>query len=71
MCLKLSSEFKQLENWLIILIKTYGDHPSCGLAKMINYYLTLLLHHDDISFDGEKQCAYLSMQKYWRWQVIN
>lgn len=71
MCLKLSPEFKQLENWLNILIITYLDHPSCGLAKTINYYLSRLLHHDDINFDGGKHCDYLAMQKYWRWQVTN
>lgn len=71
MCLEVSSEFKQLETWLNILIVTYGDHPTCGLAKTINYYLNRLLHHNDIHFDGDKRCDYLSMQKYWRWQINN
>jgi hypothetical protein len=69
MCLKSSSEFIQLETWLNILIKTYRQNPSCGLAKTINYYLSRLLHHDELSFNGGKRCDYLSMQKYWRWQV--
>lgn len=69
MCLKLSSEFKQLENWLDILMVTYRDNPSRGLAKTINYYLNRLLHHDDINLNGAKHCDYLSMQKYWRWQI--
>lgn len=68
MCLKSSDEFSQLENWLAILISTYKENPSCGLAKTINYYLARLLHHDDIHFCGEKRCDYLQMQKYWRWQ---
>ena len=71
MCLTLSSEFKQLESWLNILIFTYKDHPSCGLAKTINYYLSRILLHDDVRFNDGKQCDYLSMQKYWRWQVNN
>lgn len=71
MCLKSSSEFIQLEAWLNILIITYRDHPSCGLAKTVNYYLSRILQHDDISFDGDKRCNYLSMQKYWRWQTSN
>ncbi len=71
MCLKVSSEFKQLENWLNILIATYGEHPTRGLAKIINYYLNRLLHHNDIHFDGDKRCDYLSMQKYWLWQIKN
>lgn len=71
MCLKASSEFIQLESWLNILIITYRDHPNCGLAKTINYYLNRLLHHDDIGFDGNKRCDYLSMQKFWHWQVNN
>lgn len=69
MCLKLSSDFKQLESWLNILILTYRENPSCGLAKTINYYLSRLLHLDDIGLDGGKHCDYLSMKKYWRWQV--
>lgn len=71
MCLKASSEFRQLESWLKILILTYRDHPNCGLAKTISYYLSRLLHHDDIDFDGEKRCEYISMQKYWLWQINN
>ena len=69
MCLKYSSEFVQLETWLDILIITYKKHPSCGLAKTINYYLSRLLHHDELNFNASKRCDYLSMQKYWRWQV--
>ena len=75
MCLKSSSEFLQLERWLTILIATYKDHPTCGLAKTINYYLERILHHDDIHFcngeRGEKRCDYLIMQKFWRWQALN
>ncbi|MGV2873578.1 hypothetical protein [Colwellia sp. E150_009] len=69
MCLKASSEFLQLENWLIILITTYKENPSSGLAKIINYYLGRLLHHDDMNFCGEKRCDYLVMKKFWRWQA--
>jgi len=69
MRLKSSSEFVQLETWLHILITTHKDHPSCGLAKTINYYLSRLLHHDDIDFNCDRRCGYLSMQKYWRWQI--
>jgi hypothetical protein len=71
MRIKSSSEFVQLEAWLNILITTYKDHPSGGLAKTINYYLSRLLHHDDIDFDGNRYCDYSSMQKYWRWQINN
>jgi len=75
MCLKASSEFLQLENWLAILVTTYKDHPTCELARTINYYLGRLLHHDDILFYGkkcgEKRCEYLIMQKFWRWQARN
>ena len=68
MCIKSSSEFLQLESWLTILITTYKEHPTCGLAKTINYYLGRLLRHDDILFygerRGEKRCEYLAMQKF-------
>lgn len=69
MRLTLSTEFKQLETWLNILITAYKKHPSRGLAKTIDYYLSRLLHHDDINLEGGKHCDYLSMQKYWRWQA--
>ncbi len=69
MCLKASTEFLQLESWLTILITTYKDSPSIGLAKTISYYLSRLLHHDDINFCGFKRCDYLVMQKYWCWQA--
>lgn len=69
MCLKSTSEFVQLETWLDILITTYKDHPNLGLAKTINYYLTRLHHHDDIGLKGDKRCDYLTMQKYWHWQI--
>jgi hypothetical protein len=69
MCLKASSEFLQLEDWLSLLITTYKDHPSCGLAKTINYYLLRLLRHDDINFCGNKRCEYLIMKKFWKWQA--
>lgn len=69
MCLKSTPEFVQLETWLNILITTYKDHPNLGLAKTIYYYLTRLLHHDDIGLNGDKRYDYLSMQKYWHWQI--
>ncbi|MCW8832466.1 MAG: hypothetical protein OQK09_01370 [Colwellia sp.] len=68
MCLKSSTDFLQLESWLSLLISTYKEHPSSGLAKTINYYLSRLLHHDDINCCGKKRCDYLVMQKYWQWQ---
>ncbi len=68
MCLKLSKEFNRLEDWLNMLLKTYKYHPSCGLAKTINFYLNRLLRHDDINFCGDKRCDYLTMQRYWCWQ---
>lgn len=71
MCLKASSEFSQLETWLSILISTYKENPSCGLAKTINYYLGRILRHDDIHFCGDKRCEYVVMQKFWRWQARN
>ena len=69
MCLKSSSEFLRLEHWLSLLISTYKEHPSCGLAKTIHYYLERLLHHEDINFSGEKRCEYIAMQRFWGWQA--
>ena len=71
------SEFLQLESWLTILVITYKDHPTYGLAKTINYYLDRLLHHEDINvYDDQcgehhhdKRCGYLAMKKFWGWQA--
>lgn len=71
MCLKSSDEFLQLETWLTVLLKAYKEHPNCGLAKTISYYLARLLHHEDIQFSGKKRCEYLAMQKFWRWQAFH
>lgn len=79
MRLNTSGEFLQLERWLIILIETYKDNPTCGLAKTINYYIDRLLHHEDIHLCGQKsgesgndkRCEYLSMKKFWGWQAKN
>jgi len=77
MRLKISGEFLQLERWLTILIETYKDYPSYGLAKTINYYVAGLLHHEDIHLCGQKsgengndkRCEYLSMKKFWEWKI--
>jgi hypothetical protein len=71
MNIKLSREFLRLETWLTVLIGTYKSHPSTGLAKTISYYLTSLLHHDDIHFCGDKRCDYLAMQRFWHWHATN
>lgn len=69
MCVKASSELLQLENWLSLLIATYQEHPSCGLAKIINYYIERLSRHDDMEFCGKNSCEYLGMKKFWQWQA--
>ena len=66
-----SQEFYQLENWLQVLTKTYADYPSNALAKVILYYLSRIIHHDDALLMPEKQCDYISMQKFWHWQSRN
>ncbi|PKI14165.1 hypothetical protein [Colwellia sp. 12G3] len=68
MCLAVSNEFAYMENWLVMLLTTYNTNPSSALAHTINFYLDTLLHHDDISFYGNKRCEYLAMQRFWRWQ---
>lgn len=70
MCLAVSKEFTYLENWLIMLLSTYKKNPSCALAKTISFYLSKLLHHDDIHFCGDKRCEYLAMQRFWHWQAM-
>lgn len=71
MCLKTSSEFAQLENWVTILISVYKEHPTCGLAKTINYYLLRMLNHEEIHFYGKKRCDYIVMHKFWSWKAID
>ncbi|MBO9490065.1 hypothetical protein J7384_06810 [Endozoicomonas sp. G2_1] len=58
----------QLEDWLAILTQTYSDHPSQSLAKVIDYYINRILQDSDITCDGDKQCQYYAMRKYWHWQ---
>jgi len=63
-----NSQYKQLENWLIILINTYTDNPTIGLAKVINYYIDRLLKQDEINHSPNLRCQYVSMKKYWAWK---
>lgn len=67
MCLAVSNEFAYMESWLVMLLTTYNNNPSSGLAKTISFYLNKLLHHDDINFCGDKRCEYLAMQRFWQW----
>lgn len=69
MCLTASNEFTYMESWLVMLLTTYNNNPSSGLAKTISFYLTKLLHHDDITFSGNKRCEYLAMQRFWQWHA--
>ncbi|TWX69882.1 hypothetical protein ESZ36_08060 [Colwellia demingiae] len=69
MCLTASNEFTHMESWLVMLLTTYNNNPSSGLAKTISFYLTKLLRHDDISFSGNKRCEYLAMQRFWQWHA--
>ncbi len=68
MALPASTEFTRIENWLTLLITTYKQTPSYGLAQTICYYLNKLLNHDDFNYCKSKRCDYLSMHRYWRWQ---
>jgi hypothetical protein len=67
MCLAVSNEFAYIESWLVMLLTTYNNNPSRGLAKTISFYLNKLLRHDDINFCGDKRCEYLAMQRFWQW----
>ena len=71
MCLTTSNEFSYMESWLVMLLTTYNNNPSSGLAKTISFYLTKLLRHDDINFSSNKRCEYLAMQRYWQWHAVN
>ena len=63
-----SSELKQIEAWLKILTETYAQNPSSGLAKVISYYLSRLIKHDDFNAFASQPCQYFSMLKYWQLQ---
>lgn len=66
-----NKQFEQLESWLNILINTYTDHPSDGLAKVINYYIERLLRCEDILRNNQLCCEYMSMKRFWLWQCQN
>ncbi|KGJ90568.1 hypothetical protein [Colwellia psychrerythraea] len=70
MCLTTSTEFTNIENWLVMLLTTYKNNPSSGLAQTICFYLNKLLHHDDIHFCGDKRCEYIAMQRFWHWHAL-
>jgi len=69
MCLTVSKEFSYLEIWLTMLLSTYKNNPSRGLAKTVCFYIERLLHHDDIHFYGDKRCEYLAMKRFWHWHA--
>jgi|GEM_PF-955674 len=64
-----SSELCQIEDWLNILTKTYATHPSDGLAKVITYYLSRIIKHDDFIAFASQPCHYFTMLKFWREQI--
>jgi hypothetical protein len=64
-----SSELSQIEDWLKILTKTYSTNPSDGLAKVITYYLTRVIKHDDFTAFASQPCHYFTMLKFWREQI--
>lgn len=66
-----SSNTTQLENWLTILVNSYAQNPSSGLAKVITYYIDRILYQYDICKQPNKRCQYLSMKKFWQWQSSN
>jgi len=64
-----SSELSQIENWLSVLTHTYATHPNEALAKVITYYLTRIIKHDDFIAFANQPCQYFSMLKYWQQQI--
>ena len=70
MCQTVSTEFSNIENWLVMLLTTYKTSPSNALAKTISFYLNLLLHHDDINFCGDRRCEYIVMHRFWHWLAV-
>jgi hypothetical protein len=64
-----SSELNQLEDWLGVLTNTYAKHPSNGLAKVIAYYLSRIIKHDDFTAFASQPCHYFSMLKFWRERI--
>jgi hypothetical protein len=64
-----SSELYQIEDWLSVLTKTYAQHPSNELAKVISYYLTRLIKHDDFTAFASQPCHYFTMLKFWQQQI--
>ncbi|WP_206483828.1 hypothetical protein [Thalassotalea sp. G2M2-11] len=59
-----------LENWLQVLLSTYGHHPSQALAKIIHYYIGRVLKESDRSEQPFNKYQYLRMKKYWYWRSL-
>jgi len=61
---------RQIEDWLNILITTYRDSPSIGLAKVINYYIERIINEDELKQDSFRLCQYQNMKKFWSWKSL-
>lgn len=57
-----------IENWITILINTYRENPSNGLAKVIHYYLQRIINEEEVKFNHLKLHQYCSMGKFWAWR---
>jgi hypothetical protein len=64
-----SSELCQIEDWLNLLTNTYAKHHNNGVAKVIIYYLTRIIKHDDFTAFASQPCHYFTMLKFWRQQI--
>lgn len=63
-----SSKFSQMQNWLNILLNTYAENPSTGLAKVIGFYVDKICHYEEVMIDSKLSCQYFHMRKFWQWR---
>ncbi|GHF85701.1 hypothetical protein [Thalassotalea marina] len=62
------SKFSQMQSWLTVLLNTYTENPSIGLAKVIGFYTEKISQYEEVVFDHELSCHYFQMKKFWRWR---
>lgn len=62
------SKYLQMNNWLSILVNTYSENPSTGLAKVINYYVERLSQFEEVIYDKELSCQFVQMKRFWFWR---
>ncbi|MDO6428103.1 hypothetical protein Q4489_13870 [Thalassotalea sp. 1_MG-2023] len=68
-CIDITQQYATTsEQWLTILLNTYCDAPSQGLAKTIVHYIEKVIISVDYLPETTSVCDYHTMHRFWSWQ---